>query len=149
MGAKFICEGGHQNGVVWGGSDKRCNPCRVSEVMYNCKNLFQLLKYPLLIRRIQNSAIVSLWSGLQCQGPPVTCSQPKTGRQSLRPWWPIPQAPWQAWRLQPYTKLPSDPSALLGEARHHLQHRQRQVAFLCWEFAYDLNQFQRCCKCTM
>lgn len=92
------------------------------------QNLFQLPKYPLSIRRIQKSATVSLWNGLQCQGPPVTSSRPETGTLSLKQWWPVPQALWRAWRLQPCTKSPSDPSVLLGEARHRLQNRQRQVA---------------------
>ena len=92
------------------------------------QNLFQLRKYPLLTRHIQNSATVSLWNGPRCRGPPVTSSQPKMGTLSLKPWWPIPQALWRAWRLPPRTKSQSDPSALQGRARPRLQSRQRQVA---------------------
>ena len=92
------------------------------------QNLFQLLKYPLLIRHIQKSAPASLWNGPQCQGPPVMSSRLKMETLSLKPWWPIPQALWQAWRLQPCTKSLSDPSVPLGEAQHRFQSRQRQVA---------------------
>lgn len=92
------------------------------------QNLFQLLKYPLLIRHIQNSAIASLWNGEQCQGLPVISSWLKMETLSLKPWWPGPQAQCQAWRLQPCTRSLSDPSVPLGEARHPLQSRQTQVA---------------------
>ncbi|KAK2504144.1 LOW QUALITY PROTEIN: hypothetical protein MC885_004703 [Smutsia gigantea] len=56
------------------------------------QNLFQLLKYPLLIRHIQKSAIASLWNGEQCQGLPVSSLRLKMETLSLKPQWPVPQA---------------------------------------------------------